>query len=138
MRKKYSIPEDIFMKKKYVVIALFVLASILSVWLTGKVVINYNISDYLDESTETKISLNILKDEFGATGDIQVMVEDIDAETAKSIQGTLKAIPNVLNVSFDVDSEGSYKDGDALYVVLTNGDEYSDVANGVVADIKAA
>ncbi len=138
MRKKHSIPEDIFMKKKYVVIALFVLASILSVWLTGKVVINYNISDYLDESTETKISLNILKDEFGATGDIQVMVEDIDAETAKSIQGTLKAIPNVLNVSFDVDSEGSYKDGDALYVVLTNGDEYSDVANGVVADIKAA
>ena len=126
------------MKKKYVVIALFILASVLSVWLMGKVVINYNISDYLDDSTETKISLNIIKDEFGATGDIQVMVEDVDAETATSIRDTIKAIPNVLNVSFDVYSESSYKDGDALYIVLTDGDEYSDVANGVVADIRAA
>ena len=50
--------------KKYIVIGLFVFASILSLIFMGKVAINYNISDYLDEKTETKISLNILEDEF--------------------------------------------------------------------------
>ena len=129
------------MYKKYgslAVIVAFILASILSVWLMGKVVINYNISDYLDESTETKISLNILGEEFGGTGDIQVMVEDISVETAKEIRNTLKAIPNVLNVNFNEYSESYYKDGDALFVILTDGDEYSEAANTVVADIQAA
>ena len=63
--------------KKYIVIALFLVAAVLSVVFMGKVAINYNISDYLDESTETKISLGIIEDEFGATGDVQVMIEDI-------------------------------------------------------------
>ena len=62
--------------KKYIVIALFLVAAVLSVVFMGKVTINYNISDYLDEITETKISLGIIEDEFGATGDVQVMIED--------------------------------------------------------------
>lgn len=77
-----------FMKsKKYVIVALFVLAALLSVWLSGKVAINYNISDYLDESTETKISLNIIEDEFGKTGDVQVL--RYTASGDKSIKFTL-------------------------------------------------
>ena len=68
--------------KKYVVIALFLVAAVLSVVFMGKVAINYNISDYLDESTETKISLGIIEDEFGATGDVQVMIENISVDTA--------------------------------------------------------
>ena len=124
--------------KKYVVIALFLLAALLSVWLTGKVIINYNISDYLDDSTETKISLNIIEDEFGMTGNVQVMIRDIDAETAKDVVSTIKGIENVLTVNFDKNDENYYKDGNALFIVLVDGDEYSDKANAVVADIKTA
>ena len=128
-----------FMKsKKYVIVALFVLAALLSVWLSGKVAINYNISDYLDESTETKISLNIIEDEFGKTGDVQVMIENIDAESAKDVVDTIKKIPNVLTVNFDEYDTNYYKDGDALFVVLVDGDEYSDTANAVVEDIRTA
>ena len=53
--------------KKYVVLAFFLAAAILSLVFMRNVSINYNISDYLDESTETKISLGILNEEFGAT-----------------------------------------------------------------------
>ena len=128
-----------FMKsKKYVIVALFVLAALLSVWLSGKVAINYNISDYLDESTETKISLNIIEDEFGKTGDVQVMIENIDTESAKDVVDTIKKIPNVLTVNFDEYDTNYYKDGDALFVVLVDGDEYSDTANAVVEDIRTA
>ena len=128
-----------FMKsKKYIVIALFVVAAILSVIFMNKVVINYNISDYLDEDTETKISLDIIEKEFGVTGDVQVMVEEIDVDTAKDIKNILSDIPNVLVVNFDENSENYFKDGKALFVILADGDEYSDVANQVVADVKAA
>ena len=97
--------------KKYIVIALFLVAAVLSVVFMGKVAINYNISDYLDESTETKISLGIIEDEFGATGDVQVMIEDISVDTAKDVCDTLKGIENVLTVNFDEYDEGYYKNG---------------------------
>ena len=124
--------------KKYVVLALFLVAAILSLVFMGKVAINYNISDYLDENTETKISLGILSEEFGATGNVQVMIEDIDIETANTVRNTLAAIPNVLTVSFDANSENSYRDGKALFVILVDGDEYSESGKAVLAGIKEA
>lgn len=124
--------------KKYIVIALFLVAAVLSVVFMGRVAINYNISDYLDDSTETKISLGIIEDEFGVTGDVQVMIEDIDTDIAKDVRDTLKDIENVLTVNFDEYDEGYYKDGTALFIVIVDGDEYSEVANTVVEDIKTA
>ena len=125
-------------QKKYIVIFLFVIACILSLIFMGKVAINYNISDYLDDSTETKISLNIIEDEFGLTGDVQVMIEDISVETAKQVKQTLKGVDNVLTVNFNENSTDYYKDGNALFVILVDGDEYSQKANDVVEDIKIA
>ena len=123
--------------RKYIVIALFLVISVLSLVFMGRVSINYNISDYLDEGTETKISLGIIEEEFGMTGDVQVMIEDISVETAKGVCATLKGINNVLTVNFNEEDEGYYKNGTALFIVLVDGDEYSDVANVVVEDIKA-
>lgn len=122
--------------KKYLVLSLFIIAAILSAILTKKVLINYNISDYLDDSTETKISLKIIEKEFGETSDIQIMISDIDVETAKEVKTKLKNIDKVLNVNFDEYDENYYKDNNALFIVLVDGDEYSDVANKVVDDIK--
>ena len=124
-----------FKIKKYIILSIFFVAAILSVIIMRKVNINYNISDYLDEETETKISLSIIEDEFGMTGDIQVMVEDIDADTAKDIQAVIKNIHNVLAVNFDESDTNYYKDGNALFAVIVDGDEYSDVANTVLDDI---
>ena len=124
--------------KKYAVIALFLIAAVLSVLLMGRVVINYDISDYLGDDTETKISLEIIESEFGSTGDVQVMIEDISPERASEVLLTLKTIPNVLSVSFDTESESYYKDGDALFVIVVDGDKYSDTALTVVEQIRDA
>ena len=120
---------------RYIVIAAFLAISIISVMLIGKISINYNISDYLADDTETKISLNIIRDEFGMTGDIQVMIDDVDVDTAKEIQSVISGIPNVLSVSFNENDENYYKDSKALFTVLVDGDEYSDVANEVLDEI---
>ena len=121
--------------KKYVVLAIFLVITILSVLLMGSVKINYNISDYLDDSTETKISLDIIENDFGMTGNIQVMVEGVSVETAYEISSIIKKIDNVLFVNFDENDPGYYKDGNALLAVIVDGDEYSATANAVLDDI---
>ncbi len=83
------------------VIVLFALAAVLSAVFMGKVAINYNLADYLGKDTQTKIALDLIEDEFGMTGSLQVMVKDVSADTADEICGELEDIPDVLNVSFD-------------------------------------
>ena len=78
--------------RKYIVLALFLLITVLSLVCVRNVVINYNISDYLNEKTETKISLDIIADEFGAASDIQVMVDDITLEENEVIPGFSKTL----------------------------------------------
>lgn len=122
--------------KKYVALAIFALVIVVSVILLGSVKINYNISDYLDESTETKISLNIMENEFGTTGNIQVMVEDVTLDQAYQVSDIIKNVPDVLLVNFNPDDENYYKDGNALFAVIVDGDEYSESAAQVLEGIK--
>lgn len=124
--------------KKIIALCFFGLAIVFSAIFGTKVAINYNLSNYLDDSTETKIALKINDEEFDPTGNIQVMVKNVDQEKAEEIYYTLKDIDNVTNVNFDKYDTNYFKDNTALYVVLVNGDDYSDNAKAVVADIKVA
>ena len=124
--------------KTWAAIVLFIAAAVLSAVFMGKVAINYNLADYLGEDTQTKIALDIIEDEFGMTGNIQVMVKNVDGDTAKDIADILEDIPNVLNVNFDRYDETYYKDDNALFIVIIDGDDYSEAAKQVSADIKVA
>lgn len=122
--------------KHILIIVVFVVAAALCAYLSGGVGINYNLSDYLAEDTETKISLEIIDREFGNACDIQVMIDGITAEEAEEVKETLSKVNGVLNVSFDANSENSYRDNRALFVVLVEGDEYSESANDTAAEIQ--
>ena len=128
---------------KYVVLAAFAIIVIISVILLGTVKINYNISDYLDDSTETKISLNIMEDEFATVGNIQVMVEDITVDEANRVSAIIREVQGVLLVNFNPEDEGYFKardngKGDALFAVIVEGDEYSETAAATLESIKAS
>ena len=122
--------------RKYIVLVVFFVVTVVSFLLMSGVKTNYNISDYLDESTETKISLNIIEDNFEMTGNIQVMVENVSVADAYKISTAIKNIENVLLVNFDENDPAYYKDGAALFAVIVNGDEYSSTANQVLDDIQ--
>ena len=124
--------------KTWAVIALFAIAAVLSAVTMGRIAINYNLADYLGSDTQTKIALDIIDAEFGMTGNLQVMVKNISAETADDIRDTMEAVPNVLNVNFDKYDENYYKDGNALFIVIIDGDDYSENAKQVSADIRSA
>ena len=128
---------NLFKKGKFAIVALFVLLSVVSVLLIGTVRINYNISDYLDDSTDTKISLGIMEEQFGLISNIQVMVKDVTPDQAEEIKDSIKAVENVVFVNFNSQNTDYYKDGDALFVVLVDGNEYSESAKAALADIEA-
>ena len=131
MNKKFSLLKS----AKYIVLAAFLVIAIISVLLIGTVKINYNISDYLDESTDTKISLGIMEEEFGLISNIQVMVDGVTPEEAEEIKDQIKKVNNVIFVNFNAKNTDYYKDNSALFVVLVNGNEYSETAKTALADI---
>lgn len=121
-----------------VVILLFLIAAVLSGIFMGKVAINYNLADYLGSDTQTKTALDIIEDEFGMTGNMQVMAKNVSPDTAEEMAATIEDSPHVLNVSFDRYDPNYYKDGNALLIVMIDGDDYSDHAKQVSADIRSA
>ena len=119
------------------IILLFAAAGVLSFVFMGKVAINYNLADYLGSGTQTKAALDIIESEFGMTGSIQVIAKDITADDAEEIRDKIETVPNVLNVNFDRYDDAYYKDGKALFIVIIDGDDYSENAQQVLADIKS-
>ncbi len=122
--------------KKCIIVAVFLFLALLGLILSRGVKINYNLSDYLSKDTETSIALDIMTDEFGMTGNVQVMLSGIDKDTANNVKKTLSDIEGVLTVSFDAESENSYKDENALFTLLIDGEDHSDTAKAVIAEIK--
>ncbi len=122
--------------KNYATIFVFLILTLLGLVISKGVKINYSLSDYLDKTTETRIAIDIITDEFGMTGNVQVMLSDVDKATASSVKDEIAAIDGVLNVSFNPDSTDSYKEGKALYTVLLAGEDHSDLAKSVIADVK--
>ncbi len=123
---------------KCVIVAVFLLLALIGLLLSKRVQINYSLSDYLGKDTETSIALEIMTDEFGTTGNVQVMLSGIDKETAKGVKEELSAIEGALNVSFDEDSPSSYieESKTALFTVLINGEDHSETAKAVIEEIK--
>lgn len=93
-----------------VVIALFAAAAVLSAMFMNTVAINYNLADYLGADTQTKIALDIIDEEFGMTGSIQVMVRNVTPDRAEELADEIEALPNVLNVNFDKYDTAYYKE----------------------------
>lgn len=77
---------DRIIKGKYVVFAVCAALLVVSCIFLPKIGVNYNLSDYLSKDTETRIALDIMEDEFGLTGNVQVMLSGVNESAAKEIK----------------------------------------------------
>lgn len=121
---------------KCTILAVFLLLALIGLLLSRTVKINYDLSDYLGDDTETSIALDIMVEEFGMTGNVQVMLSDIDEKTAREVKDILSDLEGALTVSFAVDDPKCYKDGKALYTILVDGEDHSDTAKNLISGIK--
>ena len=124
-------------KLRIYILVFVLIAAAVCVFLMGKVGVNYDNASYLDKHTQTAIALDIMEKEFGLTGNIQMMIPDISADEADSIADDINDMDNVLNAKFDADDKNYYKDRNALFVITTDGDDYSEELNTLADNLKS-
>lgn len=130
-------------KKRVFIVSLVLAFTILCVYWVTKINVNYNLSNYLQNDSETAIALKIMEEEFGLAGQAEVMVRDVTVSEAKELQKTIENIEGVKIVNFynttsyflDEDADGV---GDALIKIIIDGDDYSENAENVISSIKIA
>ena len=135
MRSFYRAVTD----KPRLVIALFAVLVLVSVFCWSGVSVNYNVTDYLPGDTPSTVALEVLGEEFtGGIPNMRVMARDVSLSKALELKSRIAAVQGVEGVTWlddaanvleplefqDADTvETYYKDGAALYSV-TIADEY--------------
>lgn len=120
------------------IITFFLLCTIICLIMSNYVTINYNILDYLPDTVNSTIALDIMYDEFGTdVPNIRFMVEDITIVEALELKEKLKQIENIHNVlwlddavniyvPFDTidkkTADSYYYNGNALFSAIAVGD----------------
>ena len=114
---------DFIINKRYFILALFIILTIISAVLSSKVKINYDIAKYLPNTSETRIGMDIMEDEFSETATLNLMFENLADNEKSEIKNNLEAIDGVKSVDYD-DTEKYNKENYTLYVI--NVDDKSD------------
>ena len=127
---------DFLIKRRYWILAFFLILAIGNIFLMRYININYDISSYLAEGSNTRVSLEIMNSEFENSGSFQIMVEDIDVNRANQIKEEIAGTEGVKIVIFNSDDEENYKDGKALYNVFLKYSNYDTSTRNAVNAIK--
>lgn len=120
-------------KNRKTVIVVFLILSIISVFLFMGVRVNYDLTDYLPEEEESTVALNIMAEEFSsAVPNVRAMAADLSIAEALEMKARIAALEGVSDVMWldDVADlktpvelmdkslvEQYYKDGSALFSV---------------------
>ncbi len=103
---------------------IFILACVYSIISIPKVKINDEISSYLPESTETRIGLNIMENQFTTFANAQIMISNITYEKALEIKEYIEEQNAVLRVTFE--NKSSYYDKSSALIIVAFDDVKDD------------
>lgn len=139
-----------------IILVAFLFAAILCLRMKNLVAVNYDMNDYLPESSSSTVSLNVMQEEFdGGIPNARVMIRDITIPEALEYKEKLKAVDGVTSVTWlddavsillplsmmDTDTvENYYKDGNALFTVTIEEEKRItavDTIRGVIGDDNA-
>lgn len=131
--KKFT---DFIIDKRYYFLTLFILLSVLCAILSTKVKINYDMANYLPSTSETRIGMDIMEEEFKGleTSSLNVMIDDLNEEEKLSTKKYLEQIDGVSEVAYD-DSEKYNKENHTLYVITVDAKSDSKLASDVYDEI---
>lgn len=129
---------DFIVEHRNIILILFIVLSGLSLYLGTKVNINYDISEYLPKTSETRKGMDIMEDNFEEikSSTLNIMFEGLSDEEKKSTLEELENIDGVDSVSWD-ESEKYNKDDYTLYVINVADVSDSKLANDVYEEISS-
>lgn len=138
-------------KGRWITFTVFILLTVMGIFLAPLVTINYDMRKYLPKDSKTKQTLEILEDEFGSSSMIQVMVSDLDVIQTNQIVTQIMDIENIDSVIWlgtvvdiyqpfeNIDSKyltEYHNDGKFLLTIEFMSDEYSLETEKSIAQIK--
>lgn len=128
---------DFIIEKRNYVLTIFIILSVVCLYLSTKVHINYDLTEYLPSTSETRIGMDIMNDEFPEldTSALNVMFKDLSTEDKNKIKDELENIEGVSSVAFD-DSDKYNKDEYTLYEITVDGADDSKNAANVYKSVK--
>ena len=82
---------DFIIEKRNYVLTIFIILSVVSLYLSTKVHINYDLTEYLPSTSETRIGMDIMNEEFPEldTSALNVMFKDLNGEDKNKIKETI-------------------------------------------------
>ncbi len=94
---------DFIVEHRYAILVIFIILSGISLYVSTKVNINYDIAEYLPETSETRVGMNIMNDKFPELEEssINIMFKDLSEEEKSKTLDELKSIKNVASVDYE-------------------------------------
>lgn len=114
-------------EKRLFVFIIFIAFSVYCVFGMSKVDVEYTITAYLPESTDTKLAIDIMEDEFTTFGSSSMIIRNISYRAAKSMRDEIVELDGVKSLPFE-NTEDYYSQSTALFNVTFEGDD-EDVAS---------
>lgn len=126
---------NFIVEKRYFILTTFLLLAGISAFLSTKVKINYDITEYLPSSSEIRKGIDIMNEEFSnTTSSFNIMFKDLTDTEKEETYDYLKKIDGVNSITYQ--NNTSYnKDGYTMYIVSIDGESDSKNAKEVFSTI---
>jgi len=114
---------EFIVRFRNLLLILFIIAGIASIFMASKVEVINELTDYLPETTETRQGIDLMDKEFTTFGSAKVMIQNVSFQEARDIAESLEKIKGVSSVSFyeeDDEDEQEITDAEGLHDVYNN------------------
>ncbi len=126
---------DFIVNKRYWILGLFIILLVIAAILSRQVNINYDISRYLPNTSETRIGMDIMDSEFEENeSSFNIMFKGLTEEKKDEIYNYLVSVNGVSSVDYEK-NENYNKEDSTLYVVNVDDKEDSNLAKEVYNEI---
>lgn len=130
-RKKFSLA-DFIIEKSQSIEKLFLLAVLISAAAAPFVEVNYDLTEYLPGTVQSRQGLDLMEEKFGYPGTARIMIDGVTLYQAKQYKDQLEAVDGVdqilwLDTGTDVFSADSFIDGTDIADYYKDGSAVMDV-----------
>lgn len=117
----------VIVDKRNLFFLLYIAATIFSIFSSGWVSVNNDLTSYLPDETETRRGLDIMEEEFITYATSRTMVNHVTYAQAEQIAKDLEKIEGITEVEFD-ETEDHYRNGAALFDITFDGEVDDDIS----------
>ena len=114
---------------------IYILLIVFSLFASGWVSVNNNLTDYLAEDSETRQGLTLMEDDFTTYATAEIMIDNIGFAEADNLCEELKSVNGVKEIAFD-NTDSHYHNAAALFSITFDGTTNDTICENAPEEIK--